>query len=175
VGAPSAEGESLRRRVADLYRELGPAVYRRCNRLLKDPDGAADATQEVFLRLVRHLDRVAGRTDLQPWLFRVATNHCLNLLRGQRTRGEEPLGPVDEPSTSPNGAVLADRLLRRLVDRFDAATQAVVLGVLVEGLDAEEMAQRLGVSRRTVARKLDRFLALARHYLTMGLPPVESK
>ena len=45
-------------RAAELYRQWGPAVYRRCLKLLRDPEAARDATQEVFVKLVRDLEKL---------------------------------------------------------------------------------------------------------------------
>src|SRR5512143_3873274 len=73
-----------REAAARLYREYGPAVYRRCLRLLRDRDAAQDATQEVFVKLVSNMGRLEGRGEVLPWIYRVATNHCLNLGRNTR-------------------------------------------------------------------------------------------
>ena len=151
---------------AELYRLHGPAVYRRCLRLLKQPDLAHDATQEVFVKLVRHMDRLAERETVLPWIYRVATNHCLNLTRNARRRGEDTALPDLDLADPSGSAQYPDRTLaRQVLARFDAATQAVAVGVLVDGMEHEELAQVLGVSRRTVARKLERFLDGARRFL----------
>src|SRR5690242_4964069 len=97
---PAARGCTSARvmgeRVAELYREFGPAVYRRCYGLLRDREAAQDATQEVFRKLLRDEARLARRDDVLPWIWRVATNHCLNQRRNARRRGEEDL-PADLP------------------------------------------------------------------------------
>ncbi len=156
-------------RAADLYRDYGPAVYRRCRRLLRDTDAAADATQEVFLRLVRHGEALSTRSDLLPWLYRVATNYCLNVLRDVRGHGEEELDQVHEPSHTPSGSAPDARLVHQILAQFDEVTQAIAVGVIVEGMETEELARQMGVSRRTISRKLDRFLAEARAYVEGGL------
>ena len=152
-----------REAAARLYREFGPAVYRRCLRLLRDREAAQDATQEVFVTLVRNMTRLEERGDALPWIYRVSTNHCLNVLRNRGRRGEEALAvdlEVDERSAA---EVLPDRrLAHELLDRFDASTQAVVVGVLVDGMERDEVAAALGISRRTVSRRLERFLSSSR-------------
>jgi rubrerythrin len=60
-------------------------------------------------------------------------------------------------------------LLREVLPRFDAATQAVATAVIVDGTPQAELASALGVSRRTVARKLTRFLGMARQQLAGAL------
>src|SRR5512142_1360611 len=73
--------------VERLYREYGAVVYRRCLRLLRDREAARDATQEVFVKLLRDMSKLAGRETALPWIYRVATNHCLNVRRGARRGG----------------------------------------------------------------------------------------
>jgi len=158
-----------RTEAARLYRELGPAVYRRCLRLLGgDREAARDATQEVFVRLVRDMERLQDRETVLPWIYRVATNHCLNLRRDAGRRREEALeGAADlEVSARAPADGWPDRQLAQAVlSRFDAETQAVAVGVFVDGMEHEEVARALGISRRTVSRKLGRFLENARKYL----------
>jgi RNA polymerase sigma-70 factor, ECF subfamily len=160
-----------REQAARLYREYGPAVYRRCLRLLRDREAAQDATQEVFVKLVRDMERLQGRSEVLPWIYRVTTNHCLNLRRAARRHGEEALDPDLEVSPGGGAEVFPDRrLAQQVLSRFDAATQAVAVGVFVDGMEHEEVAAALGISRRTVSRKLDRFLANARKYLARAEP-----
>lgn len=99
-----------------------------------------EETEHVAL-LAAKLDRLQAAGSAAP-------------ARPARARIGPPPGPV--PDTARLEAVL---------QRFDAATQLVVRRVLVEGVAAEVVAASLGVSRRTVTRKLDRFLAAARREL----------
>lgn len=162
--------ESGRSRVAELYGRYGPVVYRRCLRLLRDREAARDATQEVFMRLVKDMARLDDRERVLPWIYRVATNHCLNLLRSERRHGEAI--PADELAlASPQPIDFPARsLARHVLAQFDEGTQAVAVGVLVDGMEHEELARTLGVSRKTVERRLGRFLAAARKLLGGGAP-----
>jgi RNA polymerase sigma-70 factor (ECF subfamily) len=154
-----------RSKAAELYRAHGPAVYRRCLRILKDPEAAKDATQEVFVKLIRDMARLEDRETALPWIYRVATNHCLNVRRNASRRGEDQDPPALELAGSADADALPNRqLVQAILSRFDATTQTVAVGVLVDGMEQEEVAEVLGVSRRTVARKLARFLDLARQH-----------
>ena len=161
--------EDPRSQVTRLYRELGPVVYRRCLRLLGDRAAAEDATQEVFVKLMRDMDRLKDRETVLPWIYRVATNHCLNVRRDARRRGQDGLAEDLEvvPDARADGPdAYPDRQLAQAVlSRFDAETQAVAVGVLVDGMEHEEIAAVLGISRRTVSRKLARFLENARKFI----------
>lgn len=160
------EREDHRARVIGLYREFGPVVYRRCLRLLGDKEQARDATQEVFVKLLRE-ERLSGEgAKVLPWIYRVATRHCLNLRREAR-QGRWRLdgaGALDVVA-DPVAPYPERRLAQQVLARFDATTQAVAVAVLVDGMEREEVAGALGLSRRTVHRKLARFLVGARRLL----------
>lgn len=152
-----------REAAARLYRDYGPAVFRRCLRLLHDREAAQDATQEVFMRLVKNMDRLAVRGDALPWIYRVTTNHCLNVLRNSGRHAEDLLPADLESEGRPAEEALPDRrLAQELLGRFDADTQAVVVGVYVDGMEREEVATALGISKRTVSRRLEKFLSSTR-------------
>ena len=155
-----------RARVTELYRQYGPIVYRRCLQLLRNPEAARDATQDVFIKLMRDLAKLEGRETVLPWIRRVATNHCLNVRRDAHCRSEYQAS--SELERAPHGAPVdfsSRALAQRVLSHFDVATQGMAVGVFVEGREHQEVAATLGVSRRTVLRRLDRFVANARTYL----------
>ncbi len=93
-----------------------------CYRMLGSPFEAEDAVQDTLLRAWRALDRFEGRSSLRSWLYRIATNVCMDALGGRERRarpmdlGEarSPSGPVGEilPEVTwiepiPDGRVLA--------------------------------------------------------------------
>src|SRR5262245_3880823 len=61
-------------------------VFNLAYRLLGNEADAADATQEVFARILENLHRFDARRPLKPWLYRVATNVVLNFRRSERAR-----------------------------------------------------------------------------------------
>lgn len=161
-------GQAHRERVVQLYRAFGPVVYRRCVKLLGDRERARDATQEVFVKLLREEKLSGDGEEVLPWIYRVTTRHCLNLLRDARRHAGSGVGPLE---VAGGGGAFPERwLAREVLARFDATTQAVAVGVLVDGMEREEVAGALGISRRTVHRKLGRFLEAARRLLTGERP-----
>jgi len=152
-----------RGKIAELYRTWGPAIYRRCLRLLRDTEAARDATQEVFRKALSSPEKLVSADTALPFIYRVATNHCLNERRNAGRRGETELMDLDVASENPDFP--QRRLVQRVLARFDARTQSIAVGVLVDGMEHEEVADALGISRKTVSRKLARFLENARKYL----------
>ncbi len=153
---------------ARLYRTYGPAVYRRCLRLLRDAELARDATQDVFVQLIRQWTPATAPAAVLAWIYRVATNHCLTLLRTTRRHGEMPL-ELAPTAARQFGMTDPQRLVaQEVLCRFDATTQAVAVGVFVDGMEHRELARALGISRRTVSRRLEHFVVSARAYLVGG-------
>ncbi|MHB8419464.1 MAG: RNA polymerase sigma factor [Myxococcales bacterium] len=156
-------------RLPELYRRYGPAIYQRCRRLLRDSAMAEDATQETFLRVHKNLERVPGDADALRWIYRVATNYCLNELRNQRNRprpADDEGGPLPEASDGDFERLLLDsHAARRILGALPEKIAAVAALHYLEGLDQGEVAGVLGVSRRTVVYRLSEFQERARALL----------
>jgi len=147
--------------IARLYQEWGPLVYRRCLRILHDEAEAEDALQEVFTRFLRAAHRYEERGKMLNFLYRMATNHCLNLLRARKAA---PALVADGRDELPNHRDPADRAairdsLRTMFGSFDERSRLIIFLHAADGMTQEEIATVTGISRKTIGRKLARFRA----------------
>ena len=137
-----------------LYRRYGPMVLRRCRTLLHDEDRALDAMQDVFVQVLRHQDKLNARYP-SSLLYRIATNTCLNILRGAKRRrdisNDELLEGLPGSGSTEDQAV--DRvLIEQLFEGEKGSTRRIAEMRAVEDLSWEETARRVGLSV-TGARK----------------------
>jgi RNA polymerase sigma-70 factor (ECF subfamily) len=92
--APTISSANVERQLEQHRRELTGYCYR----MLGSPFEAEDAVQETMLRAWRGLDRFEGRAALRSWLYRIATNVCLDAIEGRARRARPmDLGPAREP------------------------------------------------------------------------------
>lgn len=143
-------------------------VYALCRRLLGDPADAADATQEVYLRVVRSVFGFRGEAGFGTWLHRVTVNVCMTALRKRgdvRARGQaagvlsfepdELLTDEAGPAERAEHADLAARTAEALATLAEDAREIVILRD-VEGLSTKQAAELLGLSESAVKVRLHR-------------------
>ena len=176
-GEPGALDTLIRATYAD--------VYALCRRMLADPDEAADATQEVYLRVMRSVLGFRGESAFGTWLHRVTVNVCLTALRKRSkaraagmVAGGSPFAlPGDEIAMESAGGAPDDLAVTAdLAARSEAAlatlpedARAVVVLRDIEGLSTKEVADLLGVTENVVKVRLHRAHARLRALLLSGV------
>ena len=176
-GEPGALDTLIRATYAD--------VYALCRRMLADPDEAADATQEVYLRVMRSVLGFRGESAFGTWLHRVTVHVCLTALRKRSkaratgmVAGGSPFAlPGDEIALESAGGAPDDLAVTAdLAARSEAAlatlpedARAVVVLRDIEGLSTKEVADLLGVTENVVKVRLHRAHARLRTILLSGV------
>ncbi|MCB1033458.1 MAG: sigma-70 family RNA polymerase sigma factor [Acidobacteria bacterium] len=145
-----------------------------CERLLGDPEDARDAAQEVFLKVYRKAAGFRPEGQVFTWMYRIATNHCLNKLRRRRIvrfvgwsekeRDGAPWQPRD-PGPGPEREVEARARWHRTrgaIARLPAGQQGVLVLAKFEGLSYRQIAQVLGITESAVESRLFRAMQTLR-------------
>lgn len=140
-----------------------------CQRLLGDRAAAEDATQEVFVKLYRNAGSLKPRGQLYTWLYRVATNLCLNRLRRRRIVrfvplmrqvGDEggELDPADERADPERAAEARSHWLRteKWIASLPQRQRTVLVLAKFEGLSYAQIAEVLGITEGAVESRLFR-------------------
>jgi RNA polymerase sigma-70 factor, ECF subfamily len=146
----------------ELVKRHQAPLYRFCLRSLGNPEAATDATQEVFLRVVKNAPKWERKAKFTTWLYTIARNFCIDETRKGRFRKTESL---DEPihTHGESGASKIDQVSSDLPNA-EAALRArrvrSAVNMALESLPAEQrevfcLRQYGGLSFREIAESLD--------------------
>jgi RNA polymerase sigma factor (sigma-70 family) len=133
---------------AAIFSRYQDELYRYCRAILTDPDDAEDALQSTMASALRALPGDRREVALRPWLYRVAHNHAISILRSRRPElGEERLASIPDPRVEARPE--ARERLRQLIADLDALPErqrAALTMRELSGLGFDEIAEALGVS-----------------------------
>lgn len=151
---------------AELVRRHHGKVFGLCVSMLGNQTQAEDAAQEVFLKAYQSLSRFRGTSSFSTWLYRVASNHCLDLLRKESRQRSESLDALLEAEgdriqrmiTEPDGerrledVDLVERVLKTLPPDY----RLILTLREVQGLDYMEIMEAMDCSMDSVKARLRR-------------------
>lgn len=149
-----------------------PRIYGLMFRLLGNVAEAEDATQEVFVKVHRAIDRLDPQRDPSPWLTTIAYNVCRDRWRSAGEKMSRHSTSIDDqpalagrlPQSGPNPeeelvTAERERLVQQAIDRLPPPQREVVVLHDYEGLAHEEVARILGASHVAVRKRYSRALA----------------
>jgi RNA polymerase sigma-70 factor, ECF subfamily len=137
----------------ELYRQHASRVYGVACRMTGSPADGEDLLQEVFLLVHRKLGSFKGESSLGTWIYRLATNCCLDFLRTRQHRQQRTTETLDDVPAVQRGTTAPfkiDRLdLERAILQLPPGYRAAFVLHDVEGLDHAEVAAQLGIAEGT--------------------------
>jgi RNA polymerase sigma-70 factor (ECF subfamily) len=155
-------------RLVETYHEL---IYRLAIKMLNNPQDAEDVLQETFIKAYRHLKGFDGRSSLSTWLYRIATNEALMVLRRKKPvqvsvdetieteEGEvEPLQIVDWCCIPEDELMSAEARIHldRAIDNLPPGLRVVFILRDIQGLSTRETGEVLNLSETAVKTRLSR-------------------
>jgi RNA polymerase sigma-70 factor (ECF subfamily) len=135
-----------------LFEQYYGVVYRRCLALLKQPDDASEAVQEVFVSALAGLGRFRLRAAPLTWLYAIATRHCLQVIRNRSAHTLKHALFIEAQPQTPDLAVRTD--LDRVLAALSMAELELVVHAFRDGLTQDEISEVTRQSRKTVGKKL---------------------
>jgi RNA polymerase sigma-70 factor, ECF subfamily len=157
----------------ELYRDYAPAIFRFCRRAMPTREDAEDATMEIFMKLKGKLSQYDATRSFSAWLYKVAANHCWDILRrrrirqGRETEDVESL-PLEHPEPSQLEKLIEQRSseeVRKALEKMGARARMALVMRYYSDMSYDEIADALGVRRAFVGVVLLR----ARHELRQAL------
>jgi RNA polymerase sigma-70 factor (ECF subfamily) len=151
------------RDIESIYADYAKLVYWAAYGACKNPADAADATQATFLRVMKHLPKLAAMDDAQikGWLYRVAVNLCTDSFRKKK---REVLVEQDDEAQAdpsaynmPEAAAIAKEdkeRVRLAIDTLPEIYREVILLHYFAGYDYKSIAASLGISENTVKSRV---------------------
>lgn len=159
-------------------------VYTLCLRILRDPDDAAEATQDAYLKAWRGLKGFRGDALFSTWMYRVATNAALSKARGRKRRRSHEIGAEDEvlgrmPAAGSTEDAADARLDLRAVEAALAMLPEHYRSALVMkdvyGLSVEEIAGQLKISQTAAKVRIHRARKKVKELVFPGSDRVRSQ
>jgi len=157
----------------ELYREYAPAIFRFCRRALPTREDAEDATMEIFMKLRGKLIQYDQSRSFSAWLYKVAANHCWDLLRRRKNRQDKETEdlenvPLEHPDPNQLDKLIEQRTseeVRRALGKLGSRARMALVMRYYSDMSYDEIADALGVRRAFVGVVLLR----ARHELRQAL------
>ena len=157
----------------ELYRDYAPAIFRFCRRALPTREDAEDATMEVFMKLKIKLVQYDATRSFAAWLYKVAANHCWDMLRRRRIRQDKETDdlenvPLEHPDPSQLERLIEKRTseeVRKALNKLGARARMALVMRYYSDMSYDEIADALEVRRAFVGVVLLR----ARHELRQAL------
>ncbi|MBP1996822.1 RNA polymerase sigma factor SigW [Paenibacillus eucommiae] len=163
--------------LVELYKDK---IFHLAYRMLNNKQEAQDAVQETFLRVYMNLHRYDDKQKLSTWIFRIGTNHCIDLLRKRKNRtysldaeipdgeGNDFYSMLQSYEPTPENQVIVSETqmqIRRAIDSLSEKYKTVVILRYLHDMSLQEISEILDMPVTTVKTRVHR----GRAYLKLKL------
>jgi RNA polymerase sigma factor (sigma-70 family) len=141
-----------------IYQQHYNKVFRLCRGYFNGDEGlAADAAQEVFIKVWQHLDSFRNESSVSTWVYRISVNTCLLHLRKPSYKKELKTGSLPDRATEEYNTTqeLQLKKMYACIQQLDETGRMIILMVL-EGLDYTAIAAVAGITEDTLRVKIHR-------------------
>ncbi|MGL1934921.1 MAG: sigma-70 family RNA polymerase sigma factor [Fibrobacterales bacterium] len=148
-------------RPEEIYTAHKDGVFRICRRYTHCDHDAEDLLQETFIKVFRSIDSYDGTSQMFTWIYRIATNNCLDYLRSKKGKDALSIDYIEEIPCKNVGREDTDRnlTLQKILKTFNKESRELLFLFYIEGLNHGEIADIMGVSRVAITRRIKRLEA----------------
>jgi RNA polymerase sigma-70 factor (ECF subfamily) len=175
TGSADAQRQEVFRGLVEKHARM---VFRLAFRITRNEADAEDVVQETFLKAFRAFDQYDSRASFSTWLFRIASNAAIDLLRRRRSRPETPsdfdgsgLPAAASTGPSPHVAAVSSEIGRQLSEALEELSPHERTAFVLrhyEGEPIEEIARALGIranaAKQTVFRAVRKLRLILEPY-----------
>ncbi len=154
---------------SSLVEQYQKQVYNLCLRMVKDPNDAADLSQETFFNIWKGLPRFQFNSSFSTWVYRLASNVCLDFLRSKKRRNivsvtfsqedNEKQPELLDPADGPEALTIQADNLRRITAALNELDEEYRLALTlraVQQFSYSEISQIMGIKEGTVKSRIAR-------------------
>jgi RNA polymerase sigma-70 factor (ECF subfamily) len=162
---------------SELYDRYSGRIYNFAHHFLKNSESAEDATQEVFMKMIKNANQFRGGAKLSTWLFAIARNQCRDYLRKAENKvkkeGEDVLITLPAPAElSPHRNLerqedkkMNEKMIQEALTVLSPDQREAILLSRYHGLTYAEIAQISGCSENTIKVRVFRSMELLKQAL----------
>jgi RNA polymerase sigma-70 factor (ECF subfamily) len=167
-----------------LVDQHGRAIFRLAYRITGNEEDAEDVVQETFLKAYRQIDRYEARASFSTWLYRIASNSALDLIRKRkireykRERGPDPgqdfLASIPAAAPGPDRELYSSQIssgVNAALEELSAQERTAFVLRHFEGLSIEEIGQALGTGTNATKHSIFRAVQKLRRSLEPLVSP----
>ena len=134
---------------------------------------------DVFIKAQRNLGSFRGDASPLTWLTRIATNHCLNIIRAksaawhEKFRQEVTTAAQAGLQDATTGQSERSQLINLCLDKCDRGVAEVAIYYFVDEMTQAEIAELVGISAPTLRKRLREFIRISREEIAAAVPGVQ--
>ena len=139
-----------------IYKEFSPKIFRLCLGYLNDFEKAKDLTQDTFIAVWQNMDSFKQESGLGTWIYRIAANKCLRQIEKDTKTIRTKLPVIMETDSFPENAVEEKHAFLRKCIAELPELERLIMGLLLEDLPQEKIAEVTGISHSNIRVKIHR-------------------
>ena len=144
---------------AELFSELGRAVYGYALHMLRDPGQAEDVLSETFLRVCSRKDQYREQGNIRSWVLCITHRLCIDVLRSKARQGKPVLFPESLVSSEPSPADRSEkneqnRIIAEAIEKLPAEQKEVVMLKVYGELTFRQISETLGIPLNTALGRM---------------------